>query len=440
MTDHAMQSAGPRNNPTATVSWRDVYILGGLRGLSFAGDIMAETAILLFLAKHGYGAYAVMALLIAGTVPPALLAPVAGAVADRFDSRTVIVTVATLQALVCLAMALWTLPVVLIGLSVVLSAGLAFTHPVFAGLPKSMVGADNVPRAASISQTSAMAGMVAAPAIAGLLTAQFGVRIPLVLDAASFVIVVIGGLAIRTRMHQRNQARGAVPAGAVKDAAGQLQPAYRVWSDPFLRSVLVMTGAVVACVSMNNVLIVFYVLRTFGASQQDFGFIMSCWLVGLIIGGVLIRRVTRFSHELVLIGSFLCLALGILGTGLVPGVWWIVPFYVLGGIGNGAMATVLHILLNLRIPDSHRGRGFAALGAVSNTAPAVGYFLGGAILSVVSPRYAFLIAGVAALLAILTLARGLRSSADDLTVAKPTADAGTSADPAPELEPAADPV
>lgn len=27
MNDHAMH----RNNPTATVSWRDVYILGGLR-------------------------------------------------------------------------------------------------------------------------------------------------------------------------------------------------------------------------------------------------------------------------------------------------------------------------------------------------------------------------------------------------------------------------
>ncbi|WP_244942382.1 MFS transporter [Streptomyces seoulensis] len=85
------------------------------------------------------------------------MAPLTGRFADRFDSRRLIVTVASLQILACLAMTQTTTPALLIVLAVLLSTGLAFTHPVFAGLPAAMVGKDNIPRASAISQTTAMA-------------------------------------------------------------------------------------------------------------------------------------------------------------------------------------------------------------------------------------------------------------------------------------------
>src|SRR3954449_7271171 len=135
MADTTSRPSESATTASQAPAWRDVYILAGLRGLSFAGDIMAATSITLLLQAKGAGSYAVMALLLAAALPPALLAPVAGTFADRFDSRKVIVTVATLQALICVAMTQWTAPIVLIALSVLLSSGLAFTHPVFAGLP-----------------------------------------------------------------------------------------------------------------------------------------------------------------------------------------------------------------------------------------------------------------------------------------------------------------
>jgi MFS family permease len=406
-------------NPAVRPGWRDVYILAGLRGLSFAGDIMAATSIILFLQHDGAGSYAVMALLLAASLPPALLAGVAGPLADRFDSRKIIVTVASLQALVCLAMTLWTSPVVLIALSVLLSSGLAFTQPVFAGLPGAMVGKEHVPRATSISQTWAMAGMVAAPAVAGVLTGSFGVRIPLVLDAASFALVVLGGLVIRTRLHKNRSVAGSTAVGPRADGAKPAEAPYRVRSDRFLRSVLVLSGAVMACVTIVDVAIVFYVRDTFGASAATYGLIMSAWMLGLIPGGLLVHRVKRISHETILIGSLLCIAVGVLGAGFAPGPWWIVPFYLIGGFGNGAQATITHILLNLRVPSSHRGRAFAALGAVSNTGPAVGYFLGGAFLSFAKPRYAFLVSGGLALIVLLALSNGVRRPAGPPPDAQP---------------------
>ncbi|MCL6675034.1 MFS transporter [Streptomyces panaciradicis] len=408
-TDTTSPTTEAGSPPVSRTAWREVYILAGMRGLSFAGDIAAETAIALQLQAQGAGSYAVMALLLAATVPPVLLSPLTGKVADRFDSRTLIVGVGTLQALVCVAMTLWTSPAVLIALSVLLSAGLAFTHPVFGALPSAIVGKDNVPRASSISQTWAMAGMVAAPGVAGFLIGRFGVTVPLLIDALSFAAVVAGGLLIRTRLHKGRDAAAAAKGGA--DADKPATP-YKVTSDRFLTAVLILSGAVMAAASIINVLIVFYVRETFGASEETFGLIMSAWMLGLIPGGMLVRRLKRLSHEAILIGTFLCIAVAILGTGLAPGVWWILPFYVLGGIGNGAQATVTHILLNVRVPDTHRGRAFAALGAVSNTGPALGYLVGGAILSFTTPRYGFLAAGVFALAALAVFAGGVLKNSD----------------------------
>ncbi|MGW4227596.1 MFS transporter [Streptomyces bauhiniae] len=408
---------------TAAPVWRDVYVLAGMRGLSFAGDIAAATALTLLLQAGGAGSYAVMALLLAAAVPPALLAPVTGRFADRFDSRRLIVTVASLQILACLAMTQTTTPALLIVLAVLLSSGLAFTHPVFAGLPAAMVGKDNVPRASAISQTTAMAGMVVAPGIAGFLTAHFGVRVCLLLDAASFAVVVAGALSIRTRLHHTTPA-AQTPATDGQQAAG---PVYRVSGDRFLRSILAVSGVVMAAASIINVLIVFYVRDTFSGSEETYGLIMSAWMAGLVPGALLVRRIKKLSHEALLIGSFLCISVGILATGLAPGAWWIVPCYLIGGFGNGAQATVTHIVINLRVPDSHRGRAFAALGAVSNTGPALGYLMGGVILGFIQPRYAFLLAGTCSLLAVLVFHRALLHTADTPTpdpAAHPT-DTGT---------------
>lgn len=395
-----------------TPRWHELYLLSGMRGASFAGDIAAATAITLFLQSNGYPAAFVVASLVAAAAPAVLLAPVTGRLSDRFDSRVILVATALMQMLVCLVMAFWLNPYVLVAGTTLLSAGLAFTHPVFGGLPRSMVGTDNVARAAAISQTSSMVGMLAAPALGAFLAGTYGTSSALLLNAASFGLVVAGAMAIHSRLHQR--VAGSAPAEG--DSTG-----YSVWRDPLVRTLLGATGLVVTCVSINNVLSVYLVREALGASEQVYGVVGSAWMVGLVIGSLVVGRTTRLNSRAQVVLAFVCMGVALALTFTVPSVWWLVPINIVGGLGNGMMATNLHVILNLEIPEQHRGRGFAALGAVSNAAPMVGYLTGGLLLAAAGPRLSYLVIGVAACLCAAVAAPALLRRSQPMPDGAPTA-------------------
>ena len=97
----------------------------GTQAVSVCGDLLAATTLALVLQQARYGGLAVSGLLLAAGVPPTVLAPLTGRLADRADSRVLLVLAGLGQAAVCLALAFATSPVTIIGLVAVLAAGLA---------------------------------------------------------------------------------------------------------------------------------------------------------------------------------------------------------------------------------------------------------------------------------------------------------------------------
>src|SRR5690606_1453628 len=112
--------------------WRDVYLAAGARGFAACGDFLAATALALALQSAGAGGMAVSGLLLGGTLPLVLLAPLAGRVADRLDSRLLLESTGLGQAAVCVVLAHTGHPVAIIALVALLATGLAVTSPTLA--------------------------------------------------------------------------------------------------------------------------------------------------------------------------------------------------------------------------------------------------------------------------------------------------------------------
>src|SRR5439155_3765678 len=132
--------------------WRDVGLAAGARAVSAAGDLLAAIALVLELQQRGMGGFAVAAILIAAAAPPVLLVRWAGRLADRADSRRLLVLTGLAQAGACVALAFAGGVAEIIALVAVLAAGLALTQPCLSALVPDMVSPDALPRATALSQ------------------------------------------------------------------------------------------------------------------------------------------------------------------------------------------------------------------------------------------------------------------------------------------------
>src|SRR5689334_4695572 len=162
--------------PDAPSRWRDVRLGASARGVSYAGDMLSATALVLVLQGRGAGGYAVAALLIAAAAPLVIFAPLTGRLVDRVDSRALIVTGGLAQAACCVVMAYTGSVAALVGLVALVATGAAVTQPTFAALTPEMVRRADLPRASAIGQTAGSIGMLVGPPVAGLLVGLYGQR------------------------------------------------------------------------------------------------------------------------------------------------------------------------------------------------------------------------------------------------------------------------
>jgi MFS family permease len=400
--------------------WRDVGLAAGARAVSAGGDYLAAVALVLELQQRGMGGFAVAAILIAAAVPPVLFVRWAGRLADRADSRRLLVLTGLAQAGACVALAFANGVAEIIALVAVLAAGLALTQPCLSALVPDMVSPDDLPRATALSQTATGVATMIAPAVAGVLMGQFGVRVPLLVDAASYLAIAVAGQLIRTRRG------GAAPAPS--DSPDQ-SPAtgWRLRQDPLVWSAVVLLGAVVGAVSLVNVTEVFFIRGTLHATATVYGLLDTVWISATMAGAWLLtrRRPADWALGLALLGALILTCASVAVFAVAPAVGWLVPLSIIGGIGNGGINNAAGVLLGRRTPAAVRGRVFAVLSAVANAATTGGYLLGGLLLTLIPVRATIAAAGLAGLaataaFALPVLRTSLRERAQQLRAPDPS--------------------
>ncbi|MGW5667000.1 MFS transporter [Micromonospora sp. NPDC003776] len=394
--------------------WSDVWLVTASRGVSTCGDFLAATALTLALQSAGAGGLAVSGLMLAATLPLVALAPLTGRLADRVDSRLLLVLAGLGQAAVCLALAYAGHPALVIALVALLAAGLAVTQPVLSALVPAMVRREDLPRAAALNQTAGTLGALAGPALAGVLVGGFGARLPLLLDAASYLALVAAGLLIRTRRGgNRRPAAGAATGTPTAPAAD-----WRLRHDPLLVAMITTIAGVIAAVGAINVVEVFFIRETLHSTATLYGLVTGAWTLGVLVGAWLFARVARrlVDDGRLLVGYLALLAgccLMILLSAAVPTALLLVPVWLLGGVSNGGANVFDNVLLARRVPEASRGRAYAALSGSIQGASMVGFLLGGLLLEVATPRLLIAGCGVAGLLVIAlvvpSVARAVRA-------------------------------
>ncbi|HEY1967712.1 MAG TPA: MFS transporter [Pseudonocardia sp.] len=372
-----------------------MWIATLVAGVSIAGDMAAQGALTLRVHDHGGGGGAVSSVLLANAVPVLLCVPIAGYLADRVDSRKLLVVSGGLCAALCLGLASTSTRWLLLLLIGCVAAVSAVATATLGALVPLMAGRGGVVRANTQLRGAALISGIAGLALAGAGSQWLGTGPVLVMDAVSFIGLAIGALMIRTRRGAA-RVRSARWTRCVVDA----RPRTRVerfgpWT------VTVSYALVLMLVSTTNVAQVFFVKDVLGANDLGYGAVAGCWTIGTAIALPLIRKVPSDASLLawLTLAGEATVGVAILGCGILSTISGTVLMYVLGGVGTCVMQVSRGSYLQLTAPEERRGQQLASYNAVAKTASITALGVGGVLLDTLGPGQVYLLAGAGGVLA-----------------------------------------
>ncbi|HEX3841651.1 MAG TPA: MFS transporter [Acidimicrobiales bacterium] len=380
---------------------RNFALLWSSALVSNVGTWMQTVALgVLVYARSGHQAGWTGLVAAAAFLPMGLLAPVGGALADRFDRRRWLL-LTTLGE-----MAVATLLTVLVatghdqpGLVVIVAffggAAGAVGFPAYQAMLPDLVPKEDLLGAISLSSAQFNLGRVVGPAVAGLTLLHHDYTLTFAVNAASFGAVVIALSLLRLPRPVRTSGN----EGMYRRIADGARTAM---GEPGCRSAIILI-AVVALLASPFIALVPVMSKALGHGSGGTALLVTAQGVGAVIGAMVLPSLAeQLGRRRMVRGALFLLPLLLINYGLSPTLWWSLVTFVLVGAGYIAVLAGLNTVVQLRAPAASRGRvlGFymMALGIIYP----VGAVLQGLIADHVGVR-AVTVGGAAALLVVLGL-------------------------------------
>jgi MFS family permease len=394
-----VREAGRRTFRAISVRNYRLYFTGQVISVSGTWMQTVAQAYLILFPLHGTGVDVAVATSLQ-FLPLLLLGPFGGLTADRLDKRKVLYATQGSAGLLALILSvlvlshsvhLWQVYVLAAGLGVVN----LFDNPARQTFVFEMVGADLLPNAVSLNSVLMNSARVIGPAIGGALIVTLGVATCFMVNAASYVAVIVALSRMNVaELHRRP---------GVARAKGQVREGLRyVWHTNDLRTPL-LSMAVVGVFAFNfTVTLPLLAKFTFDGGAGLYSAFMVAMGAGAVAGGLFTAfRSKPSTRILACIG--LVFAGSIMAVALSPNQALALAMLVPMGAAAIAFVATNNATLQLRSDPAMRGRvmslnAIAFLGSTPIGAPLLGY-----VSDVTSPRIALVAGSVATLLASIPL-------------------------------------
>ncbi len=291
-----------------------------------------------------------------------------GVLADRYDSRMIVIGTEAARALVtgAVAVALVTghgsLPV-LFGAAALLGAGQAVKGSAQMLLLRSVVPAQQLTQALTQDEVRMNGAALAGPALGGALYAirALAHTVPFLLTAASFVAALISAIGMKFAPGAVGQPpRTDAGSSGSSGSRGMLVGVRVLWEQPVLRAATVLIMGV-NTIGAGFELIIIVLLRHQAVPSGTIGLALGLGAAGGLAGAPLVPLLHRLRPGVLLLGMCLLdvLVLGLLAVPFGP--WWVAGLMFTVMLGVPAIRVLVDILVIRQAPAEQRGRVVAGL-------------------------------------------------------------------------------
>ncbi|MGE3329286.1 MAG: MFS transporter, partial [Acidimicrobiia bacterium] len=381
---------------------RNFAMFWGAAAISNAGSWMQIVALPEIVFRITGKATSLGTAAVAGVVPTIVLTPLFGALADRFSRRMLLLVSQTLLMVVSLVLwILYTSGQLTVGriiiLNVITGAANGMNFPVWTSLVPLLVAREHLISAVRLNSLQYTVGRVFGPVSAGVVIAAWGPGAAILINAVTFVMVLIALVFIRPRAAGNVAVSTSVWTSVVEGARF-------VWHHWPLRVVCLM-------IFLNGVFAMSFTQLAPAVAEGAYGksgkfnavLLMAMGIGAATSSFIIVTRGDRFRHSTLVTGSFLGVGVAIaLMASATTAVVGVIGYFLLGLFQVATNISVNSAMQTLA-PDHMRGRVVSMYMTAVMTAGPLGTLVIGALADVQTMRVALLItsAAVAAIVAVL---------------------------------------
>ena len=346
MADRSSHPTDSATSPMSIAIFRNVWIASVVS--NFGGLIQSVGAAWLMISLHA--SPQIIALVSASTtLPIMLLSLAAGAIADNFDRRRVMLGAQIFMLLVSATLSVCTwkgvlTPALLLSFTFLIGCGTALNGPAWQASVGDMVPRSALPGAVALNSMGVNIACSVGPAIGGLIVAAFGAAAAFLANAISYV----GLIAVLFRW-QPARPHTRLPAEPVGQA--MLAGIRYVAMSPGLRVVLQRSLVFGLSASAVSALMPLIVRDLVSGGPLTYGLLLGAFGVGAIAGALASTRLrVRWEPEQVVRGAVIALATGTAAAGISRALPLTIAGLLLAGGGWVLALSTFNVAVQLATP------------------------------------------------------------------------------------------
>lgn len=335
------------------------------------------------------------------TIPIMLLGVFAGAIADNFERRRImlIAQAGMFVAAVLLALLTWTglmTPALLVALTLAVGTGTALNSPAWQASVRQQVGTRDLPQAISLNTIAFNLARSVGPALGGVLISLWNSSAAFLANAICVMVMI--------QVLLRWRPEGAAPQRKPMLPAIAIGLRFCAHSPPIRR--ILLRGLIIGFGSAGYQALVPAVVRDrLGGSEIDFGLMLGLFGIGSIVAALFIGKLRqRWGTESALALATLAFIAAQSVLGSAQSLAEALPATFLAGGAWVASLTTINVAMQMRSPEEIIGRCLSIYQAITFGGMALGSWVWGALADVTDLPFA-LHAASAFLLVTLVLMR-----------------------------------
>lgn len=352
--------------------------------VSYVGDqftLIAALAVVKSLAGNNSGLITA-GLGISNATPSIVLGLIGGVLVDRLDRKRVMIVSDVVRGLALFSLLLvgkdssrlWLFFLVL---AITGAAGTLF-YPARASALPAIVSKRNLAAANALIEAGFVIALVFGSLLAGVLIDTFGAGVAFAFNGGAYLfsalMIVLMRIPKRAMIYSANN--------SLAQVWSELRDGLRyIWTTRSMRYIMGLSVMVAASIGAVLILSLDYLTRELNVGAGEYGLVVAILGIGIVVGGILIRQLSRYLPTNRLVGLAMALnGVAVLGFILKPAFAIVCLFTALIGFSVVVARAVLSTLVQAIPPEEYRGRVQGAFNLIFSAPLAVAVGLAGLLV------------------------------------------------------------